>query len=754
MAGLSLRHIYKVYDGGVRAVSDFNLEIDDKEFIVFVGPSGCGKSTTLRMIAGLEDISAGELYIEDRLVNDVEPKDRDIAMVFQNYALYPHMTVYDNMAFGLKLRHISPQVIDEKIQEAAEILGIKHLLDRRPKALSGGQRQRVALGRAIVREPKVFLLDEPLSNLDAKLRVQMRTEITKIHHRLATTFIYVTHDQTEAMTMGTRIVVMKDGIVQQVDTPTTLYDNPANLFVACFLGSPQMNIFKAKLVEEGGNLYALIGETNKVMIPKSRAQRLIDKSVIGSDVLLGIRPEDVHYEQALVDAHPESVIDATVDVIENLGNETILYLNVEGKEDYTISRVNSRYVFNQGDQVKMYLATDHAHLFDPNTELTLMGVPDYNLIPAKLVAVDGTLAVMFGDTTIKLPTAVTERLTDQSVINNDVMLGIPPKAFKSEADHGENDVAIEGVAEFHDKYPRYKAVYATVRGMSNYMIIARPLDESFTGGEKLTMYVDPNDINLFNADGERIITVKPVSGNAATGTVIDNGSSVSYKLVGADGSKAKMSIDKAAITGAFDKTETDAPVHILSNGFTIEKAEIAKNPKMVVSGNITNLDEYRKDAVVTVEAPGFDAPLTVLIKNFSGYNVGDRIKLGVNPAAVKVGPVYTNANAIADAQAEGEVRYKEIMAVREKERELELSAAKAAEEQAAMANEMAEAIAEAEAYVAEEKAKKPAVKKPAAKKTTAKKPAAKTTAAKKPAAKKTTTAAKKPAVKKPAAKKK
>ncbi|MDE7106996.1 MAG: sugar ABC transporter ATP-binding protein, partial [Clostridiales bacterium] len=229
MASLSLRHIYKVYSGGVRAVSDFNLEIDDKEFIVFVGPSGCGKSTTLRMIAGLEDISSGELYIDDRLVNDVEPKDRDIAMVFQNYALYPHMTVYDNMAFGLRLRHVPAKVIDEKVQEAASILGIQHLLNRRPKALSGGQRQRVALGRAIVREPKVFLLDEPLSNLDAKLRVQMRTEITKIHHRLATTFIYVTHDQTEAMTMGTRIVVMKDGIVHHVVICSTLFDNPGHI---------------------------------------------------------------------------------------------------------------------------------------------------------------------------------------------------------------------------------------------------------------------------------------------------------------------------------------------------------------------------------------------------------------------------------------------------------------------------------------------------------------------------------------------
>ncbi len=756
MASLSLRHIYKVYAGGVRAVSDFNLEIDDKEFIVFVGPSGCGKSTTLRMIAGLEDISAGELYIDGRYVNDIEPKDRDIAMVFQNYALYPHMTVYDNMAFGLRLRHVPPQVIDEKVQEAAEILGIKHLLDRRPKALSGGQRQRVALGRAIVREPKVFLLDEPLSNLDAKLRVQMRTEITKIHHRLATTFIYVTHDQTEAMTMGTRIVVMKDGIVQQVDTPTTLYDCPANLFVACFLGSPQMNIFKAKLIEENGDLYALIGEHNKVMIPKSRAKRLIDNSVIGGDVLLGIRPEDVRYEQALVDAHPESVIEATVDVIENLGNETILYLNIDGKDDYTISRVNSRYVFNQGDTVKMYLATEHAHLFDPTTELTLMGVPDYNLIPAKLVAVEGELAVMFGDTKIMLPSTLTDRLTDQSVINNDVTLALPPKAFKSEAEHTDKDAVIEGVCEFFDNYPRFKAVYATVRGMDNYMIVARPLDEPFNGGEKINMYIDPDDISLFNADGERIIADKPVSSNSAVGTVTSAADVVTYRLSGADGTKARMSYDnyKVEIDAAGAKThvtlhndlqtsETEVPVHILSRGFTIDKTEIAKSPKMVISGNITNLNEYRKDAIVTVEAAGFDAPITAIIKNFSGYNIGDRIKLGVDPTAVKVGAAVTNAQAIADAQAEGEVRYKEIVAAREKERELE-ETSKAEKEQAAVDDEMASAIAEAEAFVSEEKA----TKKPAAKKTAAvKKPAAKkTTAAKKPAAKST--------VKRPTAKKK
>ncbi len=691
MASLSLKHIYKVYSGGVRAVSDFNLDIEDKEFIVFVGPSGCGKSTTLRMIAGLEDISSGELWIDDRLVNDVEPKDRDIAMVFQNYALYPHMTVYDNMAFGLRLRHRPPQEIDQKVQEAAEILGIKHLLERRPKALSGGQRQRVALGRAIVRNPKVFLLDEPLSNLDAKLRVQMRTEITKLHHRLETTFIYVTHDQTEAMTMGTRIVVMKDGIVQQVDTPTTLYDNPANLFVACFLGSPQMNIFKAKLIEENGDLYAQIGDKNKVMIPKSRAKRLINTDVIGSEVLFGIRPEDVHYEQTLVEAHPESVVNATVDVIENLGNETILYLNIDGKEDYTIARVNSRYSFSQGDNVKMYFATEHTHLFDPTTELTLMGVPDYNLVPAQLAAIEGTLAVTFGDNCIVLPSSVTERITDQSVINNKVTLALPPKAFKGENDHSENAVAIEGVAEFFDNYPRFKAVYATVPGLSNYMIIARPLDEPFTGGAKIKAYIDPCDIQLFNDAGERIITDKPVSVNETTGTIIATApNTYSYRFTGKNGSRAKMTLENHDPNIQIETAAADTTIHILDHGFTIDKNEIAKAPKMVISGVITNLDEYRKDAVVTVEAPGFNAPITALIRNFFGYNIGDKITMGVNPAAVKVGPNISNAQAIANAQAEGQVRFKSILTARENARQLENAASAAKKEQAATATPAAE----------------------------------------------------------------
>ena len=334
MASLLLKGIYKVYPSGVTAVTDFNLDIKDKEFIVFVGPSGCGKSTTLRMIAGLEEISKGELYIDGKLVNDVVPKDRDIAMVFQNYALYPHMTVYDNMAFGLKLRKVPKQIIDERVKEAAAILGITDYLTRKPKALSGGQRQRVALGRAIVREPKVFLLDEPLSNLDAKLRAQMRTEISKLHARLATTFIYVTHDQVEAMTMGTRIVVMKDGFMQQVDTPQNLYDYPINQFVAGFIGTPQMNFFPAKLLREKGKRLRRV-RNNKILLPKTveaRIRNIEDYVNTDKPVTLGVRPEDIHEEENFIAASPDTVVKAFVEVVEKLGAETQIYCKLDYKE--------------------------------------------------------------------------------------------------------------------------------------------------------------------------------------------------------------------------------------------------------------------------------------------------------------------------------------------------------------------------------------------------------------------------------------
>ena len=366
MASVSLQHIYKVYAGGVTAVSDFNLDIKDKEFIVLVGPSGCGKSTTLRMVAGLEEISDGELYIGDKLVNDVAPKDRDIAMVFQNYALYPHMTVFDNMAFGLKLRKTPKDEIKRRVEEAARVLGIDHLLNRKPKALSGGQRQRVALGRAIVREPKVFLFDEPLSNLDAKLRVQMRTEITKLHQRLQTTFIYVTHDQTEAMTMASRIVVMKDGVVQQVDTPQNLYDFPANEFVAGFIGSPQMNFFDVRLKRENNEVVAYFGD-NKIVVPQGKVSKFVDESYVGREVVMGIRPENIHDDEMFLANAADATIDVKVEVTEKMGSETYLYLTTTGKEGNIIARVNPRTTSIAGAEIKVAFDVNHLHFFDKET---------------------------------------------------------------------------------------------------------------------------------------------------------------------------------------------------------------------------------------------------------------------------------------------------------------------------------------------------------------------------------------------------
>ena len=364
MAGLSLKNICKVYPNGYEAVKDFNLEIADQEFIIFVGPSGCGKSTTLRMIAGLEDISSGELRIGDRLINDVEPKDRDIAMVFQSYALYPHMTVYENMAFGLKLRKVPKDEIDKMVKEAAKILDLTPLLDRKPKALSGGQRQRVAMGRAIVRNPKVFLMDEPLSNLDAKLRVQMRVEIAKLHQRLGTTIIYVTHDQTEAMTLGTRIVVMKDGVVQQVDTPQNLYDKPQNLFVAGFMGSPQMNFLDGVVSINGENVTINCAGVD-IPLPPAKAKKLIEGGYDGKTVTFGIRPEDVYDSEMFIETAKAS-FEATVKVYELLGAEVYLYFELD--EFPITARVDPRTTARPGDTIKVAFDVEKIHVFDKETE--------------------------------------------------------------------------------------------------------------------------------------------------------------------------------------------------------------------------------------------------------------------------------------------------------------------------------------------------------------------------------------------------
>ena len=391
MASISLRHIYKKYPGGVTAVSDFNLEVKDKEFLVLVGPSGCGKSTTLRMIAGLEEITEGELFIGDRLVNDVAPKDRKIAMVFQNYALYPHMTVFENMAFGLKLNKTPKEEIKRRVEDAARVLDITHLLDRKPKALSGGQKQRVALGRAIVRNPAVFLLDEPLSNLDAKLRAAMRTELTKLHQRVATTFVYVTHDQVEAMTMATRIVVMKDGLIQQVDTPQNLYDSPCNKFVAGFIGTPQMNFLDGRLEQKGEDVYFVFDRVTEVnmkpqvepVLIKLPAEKVADPAVkeyIGKEVVAGLRPECIYDQAAQVEAHADAAFEAYVDVTELMGAEIYLYLNVGKSEEgdgkikivndgtNLIARVSSRSQSRAGDTIKVAFDMTRCHVFDKDTE--------------------------------------------------------------------------------------------------------------------------------------------------------------------------------------------------------------------------------------------------------------------------------------------------------------------------------------------------------------------------------------------------
>ena len=362
MASVTYNHVTKKF-GDFVALNDLNIEIEDKEFLVLVGPSGCGKTTALRCLAGLEEISQGQILIGNNVVNDIPPKDRDIAMVFQSYALYPHMSVFDNMAFGLKLRKVPKDEIKRRVEEAAKILTIEGLLKRKPRELSGGQRQRVAVGRAIVREPKVFLFDEPLSNLDAKLRVQTRAEISKLHQRLQTTFIYVTHDQTEAMTMASRIAVMNKGVLQQLDTPQHLYDHPANLFVAGFIGSPAMNFFPAKLRKEGGSLLVDSGDF-VVKVPEDKTEKFA--KFVDKDVIFGIRPEDVHNPMFAPPGIHAAPVESKVDVTELMGNEIFLYL-LSGKNSY-VARVDPRTRFQIGEMVQVIFNMDNMHLFDPNAD--------------------------------------------------------------------------------------------------------------------------------------------------------------------------------------------------------------------------------------------------------------------------------------------------------------------------------------------------------------------------------------------------
>ena len=410
MASLSLKHIFKVYDGGVKAVNDFCMDIDDKEFIVFVGPSGCGKSTTLRMIAGLEEITAGELRIDNEIVNDFEPKDRNIAMVFQNYALYPHMSVYENMAFSLRTIHMPNDQIHEKVMEAAEILGITEYLERKPKALSGGQRQRVALGRAIVRNPKVFLLDEPLSNLDAKLRAAMRAEISRLHEKLGTTFIYVTHDQVEAMTMGSRIVVMKDGYVQQIDTPINLYKYPDNMFVAGFIGTPQMNFFDGTVIKNGEDVRFSLDCGTNIDMKYIQADKIPVKYMDGEHkIVFGIRPDDIRvYDKNNYNDGSWAPAKAVVSVVEVLGGETLIYANLnldtpDAQSGAIIIKANPDTEVRRGDVIDIEISLRKFHAFDKTTEKSIRKrIPEVNVIKASVA----NRVLGFAGQSFALPTAI------------------------------------------------------------------------------------------------------------------------------------------------------------------------------------------------------------------------------------------------------------------------------------------------------------------------------------------------------------
>jgi len=512
MARVTLKHIYKVYEGGVRAVNDFELEIEDKEFIIFVGPSGCGKSTTLRMIAGLENITAGQLFIDDTLVNDMDSKDRDIAMVFQSYALYPHMTVAQNMAFGLKLRKLPMDEITIRVKEAAEILEIEELLSRKPKALSGGQRQRVALGRAIVREPKVFLLDEPLSNLDAKLRVQMRTEINKLHKRLATTFIYVTHDQTEAMTMGDRIVVMNKGFIQQVDSPINLYENPTNLFVATFLGSPQMNIIKSTLFFKDGQMIARLFDDSEeeVTFPDIKFFQLSKEQNEGKEVLFGIRPEHITVS--------EKGLKATINVVEKLGNETILYCRIKDYNQDVVIKGNNSLIYESGNEIFLNFDMNQAHLFDVESSQALLGVPRENRLEMHIEGKEITL----NHKVIKTSENFKNRILWDTLENKKLFLAFSPKSIHFQ--EKENDIAFKVKVAFIEKQTDSNIVFTKMKGYDKYIVFSSPTKASIEVNDEMIIYVSEEKLYISDEHYNRLISHEIVYPNLVSGEIkVNNG---------------------------------------------------------------------------------------------------------------------------------------------------------------------------------------------------------------------------------------
>ncbi len=498
MAEISLRKLNKIYDNKVHAVHDLSLEIPDGEFVVLVGPSGCGKSTLLRMIAGLEEISFGKLYMDGKLMNEVPPKDRKIAMVFQNYALFPHMTVYENIAFGLKLAKINRDEIKKRVEEAAKILGIETLLTRKPAQLSGGQKQRVALGRAIVCKPDLFLLDEPLSNLDAKLRASMRSELIKLHDKLQTTFIYVTHDQTEALTMGTKIAVLKDGYLQQAATPTQIYDHPQNTFVATFMGSPQINLFDVML--EGGEKLSLRFQSgDKLILPDEVSCRLNDRTCIGRRVTLGIRPEHLYLS-------PEGELFATADITETLGNSAILNLNAEGALNPTTALLGGREKYPEaGERVRLKIDVNRVHLFDAETGKALLTAPDENLFAHAAVTLDeGALKVMFADTSFLLDKY--DCLLDDSVLTGKpVTVGLPVKEPTDTDDAFGVKARITHISQESSRL----VVYAALNGTQEKLIFVCPTDAQYAEGEERIFCFAKSDVRLYDEAGNSLLSKYP-----------------------------------------------------------------------------------------------------------------------------------------------------------------------------------------------------------------------------------------------------
>ena len=612
MAGLKLKHIYKVYPGGVRAVNDFDLEFKDKSFVVLVGPSGCGKSTTLRMIAGLEAITSGQLYIDNVLVNDVESKNRDIAMVFQSYALYPHMSVYQNMGFSLKLRHEKPKVIREKVLKAAEILEISDLLDRKPKELSGGQRQRVALGRAIVRDANVFLLDEPLSNLDAKLRVQMRTEITKLHDKLQTTFVYVTHDQTEAMTMGDMIVVMNKGFVQQADAPVTLFEDPANLFVATFLGSPQMNIIESELVEKGDQIgVKLEGVENNIVWLRKETSKQIRNSNLPLDkkYLFGIRPDHITLSDNGIPAHVEAV--------EQLGDETITYVTIEGHKGNVIlkSPLNVNVMVN--DDVYLDFSVERVYLFDKDSEHSLIGMPSYNKIPCR---VEGSEIKIGKDTSVALDEDYVAHLLE-SACNVERYLAIKPEHIEFEQTEFNSEMKVK--VEFVEERTNYNIVYSSIEGVDPYLVFRAAKDRKIKAGDKVSVFLPLEHIDIYDENDDSHNSREYVFPNIAKANVKTKDGKTSVAIAGG---QTLVYDDLGVQDGAYEfKLKQDKCEAVFTRKMAKDMEEevltSAENGKFLT---VSCYDEEPQHKINTifVKIDGFKEYVTLVIKNnFSVYKM-------------------------------------------------------------------------------------------------------------------------------------